>query len=109
MIVLAFKFGTYSKISEFCRFFQQLDGSLHRRILKSHFILNDFLYRCSSWNDTCLLLDTLENEFLEMDVGSFQKNRDFSIITQFSKESDGTLLNWIHGDVDLHAVNYLFN
>lgn len=104
MIVLAFKFGTYSKISEFCRFFQQLDHSLHRRILKSHYILNDIVYGCDSWNDICMLLDTIEKDYLDLDVSSLKQNRDFSIIPYFSNGSSQNLLRWIHGNVDFEAV-----
>ena len=106
MIVQAFKFKTFSKISEFCGFFQQFDQSLHQRILKSHLILNDIVFSCHSWNDICLLLDTIDSDFLTLDVSSLKRNRDFSIIPHFSKGSHQTLLRWIHGDLDFEAVFY---
>lgn len=107
MMVLAFKFGTYSKISEFYRFFKQIDNSLHRQILKSHLILNDLVYRCNSWSDICKLLDTIDIDFSELNVAALTKNRDFSIIPRFSNGPN--LLKLIHDNSDPDSVLYVFS
>ena len=109
MMVQAFKFGTYSKISEFHQFFLQIDQSLNRQILRSQLIMNDLIYRCNSWNDTCQLLDTVDEEFIQSNVSLLKKNRDFSVIPHFAQDSDPSLLGLIHGDSDLESVSFYSN
>jgi len=44
MVVLAFKQGTYSKISEFLRFFTRVDHSLHRAFVALDLLRHDTLF-----------------------------------------------------------------
>ena len=104
MIVQAFKFGTYSKISEFCKFCVQLDKSLNRMIFRAQSYLNDIIYKCRTWSDICSLLDTVDIQFLQ-NMG--KNNRDYSVIPTFSDHSEANVLNLIHGDFDAESVRLI--
>jgi len=97
MVVLAYKHGTFSKTSEFTRFYQRIDQSIHKAVVQVEGIRHDLLFADQLPHHTEAKLNPLDaciqqlahlDDDLLLNTEGFLKsrfdNRDFRVMIHFN-------------------------
>ena len=95
MLVQAFRFGTFSKIPEFIRFYSRLHNSVQQVIGTFQYISNEMVHSSNTWEETCHILDAVEPRFLEAadysKILALSDNRDWKVIPHWDNTSKNVM------------------